>query len=164
VLRWRGDELGVEGSWSGNDTIWRTCLDLNRILLYGRLDGTLADSPQRRVLHVVDAHVAGHGDGPLRAEPLPLGLLLASESAAAADLVGARLMGYNPSLIPIVSHAFDRFKWPLVSFSPDAVEVVGAFRAAGVGALTFAAPGDVRYPAGWRDAVAPPGPIASAGG
>ncbi len=31
-----GDELGVEGSWAGNDTVWRTGLDLNRILLYGR--------------------------------------------------------------------------------------------------------------------------------
>jgi len=28
-----GDETGTEGSWSGNDTVWRTCLDLNRVLL-----------------------------------------------------------------------------------------------------------------------------------
>src|SRR5262249_28090323 len=47
------DQLGIEGSWSGNDTIWRTCLDLNRILLYGKPDGSLAGQPQRQVLHVV---------------------------------------------------------------------------------------------------------------
>src|SRR6185369_9413073 len=28
LLRLQGDRLGIEGSWSGNDTIWRTCLDL----------------------------------------------------------------------------------------------------------------------------------------
>src|SRR2546428_1377761 len=75
VQRLMGDELGVEGSWSGNDTVWRTCLDLNRVLLYGRVNGTLADEPQREVLHVVDAVVAGQGDGPLAPQPLPLGLM-----------------------------------------------------------------------------------------
>src|SRR5215471_16672258 len=34
ALRLTGDRVGTDGSWSGNDTIWRTCLDLNRILLY----------------------------------------------------------------------------------------------------------------------------------
>src|SRR5262249_22266324 len=28
--RLTGDRVGMDGSWSGNDTIWRTCLDLNR--------------------------------------------------------------------------------------------------------------------------------------
>ena len=69
----QGDKVGVEGSWSGNDTIWRTCLDLNRILLYGRSDGSMADEPQRRVLNIVDAIVAGHGDGPLAPQPAPIG-------------------------------------------------------------------------------------------
>src|ERR1051326_3611659 len=38
MLHLTGDKLGIEGSWSGNDTIWRTGLDLNRVLLYGELD------------------------------------------------------------------------------------------------------------------------------
>src|SRR6476659_2956868 len=54
-----GDGLGIEGSWAGNDTIWRTGLDLNRILIYGKLDGSLAATPQRKVIHLVDAIVAG---------------------------------------------------------------------------------------------------------
>ena len=44
LTRLQGDRLGVEGSWSGNDTIWRTCLDLNRILLYGRADALAGGS------------------------------------------------------------------------------------------------------------------------
>ncbi|MFI5229887.1 MAG: DUF362 domain-containing protein, partial [Gemmatimonadales bacterium] len=92
LARASGDQLGVEGSWQGNDTIWRTCLDLNRILLYGRLDGTLAAAPQREVVNVVDAVMAGHGDGPLSPQPLPLGLLMAGSSSAAVDLVGSLLL------------------------------------------------------------------------
>ncbi len=153
-----GDRLGVEGSWSGNDTIWRTCLDLNRILLYGRPDGTVADSPQRRVLNVVDAVVAGQGDGPLSPEPLPLGLLLASSSSAAMDWIGAHLLGYTPSRIPITAHAFDSFRWPIVDFRPDDVRIVGSL-GDGPADLLNEAMLPVRttaYPLGWLDAVAQP--------
>src|SRR5215467_14245181 len=61
--RYRGDRVGLDGSWSGNDTIWRTCLDLNRILLHGRIDGSMSEEIQRRVIHVADAVVAGQGNG-----------------------------------------------------------------------------------------------------
>ncbi|HSK63183.1 MAG TPA: DUF362 domain-containing protein, partial [Pyrinomonadaceae bacterium] len=61
VLHLLGDELGIEGSWSGNDTIWRTGLDLNRVMLYGNVDGSMGSSPRRRVVHLADAIVAGQG-------------------------------------------------------------------------------------------------------
>ncbi len=155
VLHSQGDKLGVEGSWSGNDTIWRTCLDLNRVLLYGRTDGTLANEPQRRVVHLVDAVTAGHGDGPLRAEPLPLGLVMGGESAAAVDLVGCLLLGYDPARIPIVSHAFDPFPWPLTDFPAAEVRVSGALGTGLAAELVAAAYGttEMHYPAGWLDAV-----------
>ena len=38
---------GVEGSWHGNNTVWRMSLDLQRLLRYGRIDGTMADAPAR---------------------------------------------------------------------------------------------------------------------
>src|SRR5690348_4836432 len=102
MLHLMGDNLGIEGSWSGNDTIWRTGLDLNRILLYGKLDGGMAATPRRRVVHIVDAIVAGQGDGPLSPLPLPLGLLLVGDNAACVDWFGAQLLGYDPQLISIV--------------------------------------------------------------
>lgn len=153
-----GDRLGVEGSWSGNDTIWRTCLDLNRILLYGRPDGTLADVPQRKVLNVVDAIVAGQGDGPLSPEPLPLGLLLAGESSAAMDWVGAILLGYAPGRIPITAHAFDAFRWPITDFSPEDVSIRGALGDGPASMLETAelAARAAHYPSGWLDAVSEP--------
>jgi uncharacterized protein (DUF362 family) len=156
AMRLAGDQVGVEGSWSGNDTVWRMSLDLNRILLYGRPDGTLADVPQRRVIHVVDAVVAGQGDGPLSPQPLPLGMILAGANAAAVDWVGARLLGYDPTKVPIVREAFGSFRHPLISFAPSEVRVVGD---TGTGMADDVLAGhdvvnQVIHPVGWRDAAA----------
>jgi len=152
LVRASGDVLGIEGSWSGNDTLWRTCLDLNRILLYGRPDGTIADSPQRTVVHIVDAIVAGQGDGPLAPQPLPLRRLLAGANAAAVDWVAARLLGYEPVRIPIVREAFGAFRWPIAGFPADHIILLGDGVPPGddvVQALTM----PVAYPVGWQDAV-----------
>jgi uncharacterized protein (DUF362 family) len=150
-----GDEVGVEGAWSGNDTVWRMCLDLNRILLYGRSDGTLADVPQRRVLHVVDAMVAGQGDGPLAPEPLRLGLLLAGGNPAAVDWIGAQVLGYDPHRVALVREAFGRFGWPIAPFAPADVRVLAdpADRPAANGIMGLAEP-PVKHPPGWRDSTA----------
>ncbi len=148
-----GDELGVEGSWSGNDTIWRTGLDLNRILLYGRSDATLADTAERRVLHLVDAVVAGQGDGPLRPDPLALGLIFMGSNAAAVDWVGAQLLGYDPARIGIVRESFGDFRWPIASFASSDVTVVGDLGRENADEFFQSREIiDVKYPAGWRDA------------
>jgi uncharacterized protein (DUF362 family) len=154
VLRARGDRLGYEGSWSGNDTIWRTCLDLNRILLYGQADGRMAETPQRRVLHLVDAVIAGQGDGPLAPKPLPLGMLFAGHNAAAVDWVAAHLLGYDASRIPLVREAFGGFKWPLAPFAPGEVRLAGDFwQRDGMAALAERAlTSGVEHPIGWRTA------------
>jgi uncharacterized protein (DUF362 family) len=153
ALRLTGDQLGVEGSWSGNDTVWRMSLDLNRILLYGRADGTLAEKPQRRLLHIADAVIAGQGDGPLAPQPLPLGLLLAAENAAAMDWVGSHLLGYEPAQVPIVREAFGEFRWPIATFASGEVNVMGDL---GTGiadeVLSKRNAGlPVIHPTGWRD-------------
>ena len=144
-----GDAIGVEGAWSGNDTVWRMCLDLNRILHYGRPDGTLAEAPQRRVLNVVDAMVAGQGNGPLAPEPLALDLLLAGHNPAAMDWIGAQLLGYDPHQVAVAREAFGRFSWPIAAFSPADVRLMsenGADAESFVG--SFARP--VKHPPGWR--------------
>lgn len=149
--------MEVEGSWSGNDTIWRTCLDLNRVLLYGRPDASMAQTRQRRVVNIVDALIAGHGNGPLSPEPIPMGLLLGSTSSAAMDWVGAMLLGYAPERIPITRGAFEDFPFALTSFRSDDVTVLGDIgNGAAHQVLTNSANWTVpqlRYPIGWLDAV-----------
>jgi hypothetical protein len=155
ILSATGDRLGVEGSWHGNDTIWRTCLDLNRILLYGRPDGSLAGEPQRVVIHVVDAVIGGHGDGPLAAQPLPLRLLLAARNAAAVDWVAAQLLGYDPQRIPIAREAFQGGLWPLTSFRATEVRLLGDLGDGDASELlrAYQPPSGMKYPPGWEPAV-----------
>lgn len=114
---------GVEGSWHGNDTVWRMSLDLQRLLVHGRLDGTLDDRPQRAILSVTDAVIAGEGEGPLAPDPCPLGVVTFGANPAAVEWVHAELMGLDPERIPIVAHAFDACRFPIATFRPEAVHV-----------------------------------------
>jgi uncharacterized protein (DUF362 family) len=151
LLHLKGDRFGLEGSWSGNDTIWRTCLDLNRILLYGTPEGTMADEVQRRVIHITDAIVAGQGNGPLSPEPLPMGLIVAGGNPAAVDWIGAYLLGYPPENIPIVREAMGTFRWPLTSFTRRDIRLLGDLGEGVADEVLMHRPSEpINYPAGWR--------------
>jgi len=106
-----GDTENVirSGNWWGNDTIWRMCLDLNKLVLYGNPDGTLrADSPHNRKRHFVmaDGIIAGEGRGPMNPDPVNAGLLVFGSHPPSVDAVCAYLMGFDPDRIPIVRQAF----------------------------------------------------------
>jgi uncharacterized protein (DUF362 family) len=153
-LRLKGDRIGVEGSWSGNNTVPRMTLDLNRILLYGRLDGSLSDSPQRRIVNVVDAVIAGQGEGPLANDELPLGMILAGPNQAAVDVVGARLLGYDPQKIASLVLAFDNYRWPITDFGfGDVTEINADSNNGDAHVSRLHSVTGVRHPAGWMDAV-----------
>jgi hypothetical protein len=157
--RMQGDRLGTDGSWHGNDTIWRTCLDLNRILVYGKRDGSsgsgiMSEAAQRRVIHIADAVIAGQGNGPLAPDPLSLGLLLGSNNAAAMDWAGAHLLAYDPEKIPLVGHAFDSFRWPIVDFSGRSVRVVGELGSGSPEEVIDHFRPTVIHPLGWQAASA----------
>lgn len=124
LLKVSGTDTNLEGSWHGNDTVWRMSLDLNRILRYGLPDGTLAEEPQRRVLSITDAIVCGEGEGPLAPTPRRLGVLTMACNAAAAELVHAHVMGLDWQKIHIVREAFGDFRFPICDFTPEAVEIV----------------------------------------
>jgi uncharacterized protein (DUF362 family) len=123
LARLTGADNNLEGSWYGNDTIWRTCLDLNRILFYGRPDGSMAAVPQRSVLTLTDAIVCGEGEGPLAPTPRPLGLLTMATNPVAAEYVHAHLMGFDWRSVPLIREAFGQFKYPLCGFQPEDVDV-----------------------------------------
>jgi uncharacterized protein (DUF362 family) len=96
-----------EGSWHGNDTVWRMVHDLHRVLLHADADGVLHEEPRRRYLALVDAVVAGEGEGPMRPTPRPTGLIVAGTSPAAVDTVCCRLMGFDEGRIPLLREAVD---------------------------------------------------------
>ena len=104
------------GNWFGNDTIWRMCLDLNKIVLYGNPDGSLRSPlPENRKRHfvLIDGILAGQGRGPLNPDPVPAGVVLFGVHPPSVDAACACLMGFDPDKIPIVSRAFQCREFPL---------------------------------------------------
>lgn len=98
----------IDGSWEGNDTLWRTILDLNRVLFFADREGKLRDTAQRRYLTIVDGIVAGEGEGPLGATPVEAGLLVGGRDPALVDAEAARLMGLDPDKIVMIREALRR--------------------------------------------------------
>ena len=121
------EEVIRSGNWYGNDTVWRMCLDLNKIVSYGNLDGTLrSSSPQYRKRHLalVDGILAGEGRGPMNPDPVPAGLILFGINCPSVDAACAWLMGYDPERIPIVRQAFRCRNYSLAEWDWHDVRVV----------------------------------------
>lgn len=97
----------IDGSWQGNRTLWRTILDLNKVLFFADRNGILRDTPQRRYLTIVDGIVAGEGEGPLGATPVEAGLLVSGFDPALVDVAAARAMGFDPLNIAMIREALD---------------------------------------------------------
>ena len=123
----RGDDFIRAGNWYGNRTTWRMCLDLNRCFLYSDAKGLHLDAPQpvRKALHVLDGIVAGEDNGPLSPRARPLGAVIASTDAVAADLVAVRLMGFDEEQLPILREAVHKTECPVTAVRrADDVEVM----------------------------------------
>jgi uncharacterized protein (DUF362 family) len=118
-----GHDHNLEGSWYGNDTIWRTCLDLQRVLHYATEHGNVLPQRQRRVVSLTDAIVAGEGEGPLAPTPIGAGFVTGAMNPAAAEWIHAHLMGFDPAKIPLIAHAFDQFRLPICDFPPESIRV-----------------------------------------
>lgn len=126
------------GSWYGNDTIWRTVLDLNKILLYGDPTGTLRESvsgSRKKYVSIVDAVVAGEGDGPLSPDSVQAGLILGGDDPVSVDCLAARVMGFDHRKVPTVSRALSMRSFPLADCSYDQIEVRSKSIPAAVGGL-----------------------------
>lgn len=115
------------GNWYGNDTTWRMCLDLNKILLYGDADGRLrapTSTNRKRYLTFVDGIVGGEGRGPMNPDPVAARLVVFGCDPVAVDAVCATLMGFDVEKIPIVREAFHARGWPLTDVDLDAISTV----------------------------------------
>jgi uncharacterized protein (DUF362 family) len=113
-----GDGAAVrDGGWQGNDTLWRTILDLNQALLFADRDGVLRPEPQRRYLTIVDGILGGEGEGPLGATPAPAGLLVGGFDPISVDYAASRAMGYAPELIPQVARAIGSPQFQALDFA-----------------------------------------------
>lgn len=112
------------GSWHGNDTIWRACLDLNKILIYADPSGKMCELPQRKYFTLIDGIIGGDGKGPMEADPKESGILISSTNPVYADTVAATLMGYDYKKIPTISNGYGIEKYSLTSCDADEIVIV----------------------------------------
>lgn len=94
-----------EGSWYGNDTIWRTVVDLNRIVFYANKEGKMQDKLQRRYLTVADMIISGEKEGPLEPSPKKVGVLIIGEDPLLIDQTISSIMGFDYHKIPQLSNS-----------------------------------------------------------
>lgn len=102
-----------EGSWYGNDTIWRTFWDINRCLLYSDKQGILRDSKQRKFLTIADMVMSGEKEGPVHASSKEVGVIVAGINSVVVDALIAQLMGFDYKKIPALSGMTGGIKYPL---------------------------------------------------
>lgn len=119
------EEVVRSGNWHGNNTVWRMSLDLNRILFYGKPDGTFsANGKKKRFFSIVDGIIAMEGNGPVAGDAKPLGILIAGENPVAVDSACARLMGFDEEKILLVKKAFEKHELPLIEANIKDIEIL----------------------------------------
>lgn len=116
------------GGWYGNETLWRTILDINRAFFYFDRDTkTVLSRPakDRKYLAIMDGVIAGHKESPLAPTPIRTGLLGIAENPVAMDTVATHLMGFDPKKIQQVNHGFFTGNLCLARFTPSDVIIKG---------------------------------------
>lgn len=98
-----GDKYRI-GSWYGNDTIWRTAVDLNTSMMYADTNGVLKDQKQRIIIHIGDMIISGQKEGPVGPTPKPLGIILFSDNALAFDRTVCEIMGFKESAFALFNN------------------------------------------------------------
>lgn len=89
------------GSWYGNDTIWRTAIDLNNIVLHCDNKGIYHEEQVRKVLSIGDMIISGEKEGPIGPSPKPLGILVLSNNNLLFDLLVCHIMGFSDIMLPM---------------------------------------------------------------
>lgn len=112
------------GGWHGNDTLWRSILDLNKILLYCDKKGSMKNDKQRRFISVIDGITSGEGEGPMGCEPKKCGTIICGFNPVITDIVAAKIMGFNYIKIPKIANALKINKYALTTVKPQDIKVI----------------------------------------
>jgi len=111
------------GNWYGNDTIWRTVLDINKALFYFDEHGRTQNNKRTKYFTLVDGIISGEGQGPMEPDPVSTGVLIGGYNPVAVDCVCAKLMGFDYKKIPTLSKAFEIRSYPLIAHKYSDIEV-----------------------------------------
>ena len=91
------------GNWYGNDTIWRTIIDINRIIYYYKYN-KWTKNKNKIIFNMIDGIIAGEGNGPMSPDEKKLGVLIAGFDPFITDYVTSKIIGFNTNYIPIFKY------------------------------------------------------------
>lgn len=104
LMRFQNQQY-AEGSWYGNQTVCKTIVDLNKVLLYADKDGVIKDTPQRKMFIIADMIVSGEKEGPVAPTPKNVGLIAGGTNPVCFDACIAKIMGADIERIPTLKFA-----------------------------------------------------------
>lgn len=133
-----GDKSRI-GSWYGNDTIWRTVVDLNHIVNYADKKGDICEFVQRKILNIGDMIVCGEKEGPIAPSPKPLGTIMICDDMFAFDYALFKIMQLECHKIPIVHFLVDHYKYVLDKIIISNLKEISGKRMS-----------DVKFPIEWK--------------
>ena len=93
------------GAWKGNDTIWRTILDINFAIKYADYNGHITEHVKRKMISIGDMIVCGENEGPLAPAYKTVGGILFADDPVEFDLFLCELMGFEYKRVPVLYHA-----------------------------------------------------------
>jgi hypothetical protein len=108
-----------EGSWYGNDTLWRTVADLNQIVSYCDKQGTIRDTLQRKRLYFCDGIISGESEGPLEPSPNITNIIVAGKDPVMVDLTITELINFDYMKIPQLRELFKFSSHKITQMTPD---------------------------------------------
>ena len=114
----------IQGDWSGNDTVWRMVLDLNKIILYADKNGNMANTLQRKYLSILDGFIGGEKEGPLGPSSVKSGVVIGGNDPILVDTVTARLMGLDVNKIPLMMHCWNAKGYKLTTFKKENIKIM----------------------------------------
>ncbi len=116
------------GGWFGNDTLWRTVLDINRAFFYRKKNNDeLSFRNDQGYLTIVDGIVGGDKNSPLAPSPVNCGLILGGFNPLCVDTVATCLMGFDIYKVKQICEAFNLNNLRLSNFEANQIEVKSSF-------------------------------------
>jgi hypothetical protein len=115
----------MEGSWHGNNTLWRSILDLNNIIFFADKEGKIQKTKQRKYLTIIDGVIGTDGEGPMDGDPKESGIIIGGFHPVATDLIASKIMGFDYSKIPVIKNGLKERFFNLSNFREKDIKVNG---------------------------------------
>ena len=115
------------GSWYGNDTLWRTIADLNKILFYSDKSGKITNNIQRKIVYFCDGVISGEADGPLNPFPKKTGIIMGGFNPLMIDLAISELFKFDYKKIPQIFEIFKLKSKKISNSKPSNLKILSNY-------------------------------------